>query len=218
MALLVLTCGVAARIVVHLLRAVEQHAQAARDAVAAGKAAAARAAPLRWLRARPASAEAHALLAEVALAEGDLGEVTRELNRARDLGYPKTRWERIHALTLARLGRHLEAEPILARLWSEQAKSDPAVDEALARIYLRTYRLGKARAVIDRWVRDAPADGRPFLWLTEIDRRTEVDNPQSWEQHYREALRRDPDLDRARIGLAETLDFIRNKASRRFFP
>ena len=56
-----------------------------------------------------------------------------------------------------------------------------------------------------RWITDAPADGRPFLWLTEIDRRTEVDNPGSWERHYREALNRDPDLDPARHGLAESL-------------
>jgi predicted Zn-dependent protease len=201
----VLTGGVAAGVVVHQLRAVERDAQAARDGVAAGKPAVARAALLRWLRARPSSAEAHALLAEVALAGGDLGEVTRELNRARELGYPQARWERIHALTLARLGRYLEAEPILTRLWREHAQPDPAVDEALARIYLRTYRLSRARAVIDRWIQDAPSDGRPFLWLTEIDRRTEVDNPQSWEDHYRDALRRDPDLDPARLGLAETL-------------
>jgi predicted Zn-dependent protease len=205
MALVVLAAVVAAGILGQQLRAVERDAQAARAGVAAGKPAAARAPLLRWLRARPSSAEAHALLAEVALAQGDLGEVARELNRARELGCSQAQWERVHALTLARLGRYLEAEPILTRLWNEQAQSDPAVDEALARIYLRTYRLNKARAVLERWIHDAPSDGRPFLWLTEIDRRTEVDNPHAWEEHYREALRRDPELDPARLGLAETL-------------
>ena len=71
---------------------------------------------------------------------------------------------------------------------------------------LGTYRLGEARLVIDRWMRDAPADARPYLWLTQFDRRIEVDNPGSWEHHYREALQRDPGLDTARLGLAETLD------------
>ena len=129
----------------------------------------------------------------------------REFNKARALGYPEAKLERIRAIWWARLGRYAEAEPILTRIWSEQPKTDPAVDEALARIYLKTYRLNRAKAVIQRWIEDAPADGRPFLWLTEIDRRTEVDNPESWERHYREALRRDPDLDPARHGLAESL-------------
>src|SRR5262249_19503790 len=61
------------------------------------------------------------------------------------------------------------------------------------------------KAVIERWIKEVPADGRPFLWLTEIDRRTEVDNPASWERHYRDALQRDADLDSARHGLAEAL-------------
>ena len=59
--------------------------------------------------------------------------------------------------------------------------------------------------MIDRWITDAPADGRPFLWLTEIDRRTEVDNPGSWETALPRGPDRDPDLDAARHGLAESL-------------
>ena len=145
------------------------------------------------------------MMAEVELAEGDLGEVTRQMNEARSLGYPSAKLERLHAISLSRIGRFAEAEPILTRLWNAEGTPDPAVDEALARVYLKTYRLAQAQAVIRRWIQDAPADGRPYLWLTEIDRRIEVDNPGAWEQHYREALRRDPDLDMARLGLAETL-------------
>jgi Flp pilus assembly protein TadD len=144
-------------------------------------------------------------MAELYLAEGDIGRVKPEYNRARDLGYPDAKLERVLAIWLARIGRFAEAEPILTRFYGEQAGSDPAVDEALARIYLKTYRLSRAKAAIRRWMDDAPTDGRPFLWLTEIDRRTDVDNPESWERHYREALRRDPDLDPARHGLAESL-------------
>jgi tetratricopeptide (TPR) repeat protein len=51
----------------------------------------------------------------------------------------------------------------------------------------------------------APRDGRPYLWLTEFDRRVEVDNSEALEEHYRAALARDPQLDQARLGLAETL-------------
>jgi tetratricopeptide (TPR) repeat protein len=186
-------------------KVIEGDAEAVRSALAAGRTTAAREPLLRWVGARPDSAEAHALLAELALAEGDLARVKPEFNRARDLGYPVPRLDRLRAIWLARIGRFAEAEPILARLWSESPVPDPAVDEALARTYLRTYRLARARAVILRWIDDTPTDGRPFLWLTEIDRRTEVDNPESWVRHYREALRRDPDLDQARSGLAESL-------------
>jgi tetratricopeptide (TPR) repeat protein len=186
-------------------RAVQRDAQAARAGLAAGRTAAARQALLRWLRARPSSAEAHALMAELALAEGDFAQVKPEFNKARDLGYPDDRLDRLRAIWFVRIGRFAEAEPTLARLWTESPTPDPAVDEALARLYLRSYRLVRARAVIERWIKDAPSDGRPLLWLTEIDRRTEVDNPESWVEHYREALRRDPELDQARQGLAESL-------------
>jgi Flp pilus assembly protein TadD len=186
-------------------RAVDRDARAARDALASGRTEAARAPTERWLRARPRSGEAHAMRAELALADGDLGEVTKQMNEARSLGYPAEKLERLHALALSRIGRFAEAEPILTRLWNSGGTPDPAVDEALARLYLKTYRLAQAQAVIRRWIQDAPADGRPYIWLTEIDRRIEVDNPGSWEQHYLEALRRDPELDTARLGLAETL-------------
>jgi Tfp pilus assembly protein PilF len=186
-------------------RAIDREAQAARAALSAGRPEWARGPLERWMRARPKSAEAHALLAEVALSEGDLSRVKREIDAARALGYEDAKLERLRGLWLARLGRYAEAEPILTALYAAPGKSDPAVDEALARIFLKTYRLRRAKTVIDRWIEDAPADGRPFLWLTEIDRRTDVENPQSWEQHYREALRRNPELDAARHGLAESL-------------
>jgi tetratricopeptide (TPR) repeat protein len=185
--------------------AVDHDAQAVREALASGRPATAAGSLRRWLKARPGSAEAHAMQAEVALADGDFPLLKREYNEARSLGYPDEKLDRIRAIWLARLGQLLEAEPILAHLWESSPKTDPGVDEALARIYLKTYRLRSAKAVIDRWIDDAPADGRPFLWLTEIDRRTEVDNPGSWERHFQEALKRDPDLDPARLGLAESL-------------
>jgi Tfp pilus assembly protein PilF len=184
---------------------VERDARAARSAVASGRIRAARPPLLRWLRARPRSAEAHAVLAELELAEGDFAAVKRAFNEARALGLPEAQLDRLRGIWLARLGRYDEAEALLLRLTSAEGKSDPAIEEALARIYLKTYRLRQASAVLQRWINDAPADGRPFLWLTEIDRRTEVDNPEAWVRHYREALARDPDLDTARHGLAESL-------------
>ncbi len=194
------------------MRASGQAAQAARLALAAGRYDQA-ALPLeRWLKASPSSAEAHALSAQLALAHGDLEKVTRELNQARSLGYPKRDLERLHAAALARIGRYAEAEPILVELYQPGTKPDALVDEALARLYLMTYRLKQAEQVIQQWIRDAPHDGRPFLWLTEFDRRMEVDNTDALETHYRQALDRDPDLDAARLGLADTLRKVHRNA------
>ncbi len=142
---------------------------------------------------------------KVALETGDLAQVSDEMRQARILGYPRDLLERIHAANLARMGRYAEAEPILVRYFESKTGPDPTVDEVLTRVYMMTHRLFPAKLVIEQWIRDAPGDGRPFLWLTEFDRRVESDNSANLEKHFREALRRDPELDAARLGLAEML-------------
>ena len=185
-------------------RALEfQEARVARAAIAAGRFDAARAPLARWLAAQPRSAEAHVVSAELALADGDLARVTRELNAARDLGCPRDALERVHVLVLVRLKRFAEAEPLIERQRALSNHPDPALDEALARFYLGTYRMPQAEVVLLRWAREAPGDGRPFLWLTEVDRRTSQE--QRLESHYRSALERDAGLGKARLGLADLL-------------
>ena len=187
------------------MRASGQAARGARLALSTGRHAQAAVYLARWLEAMPQSAEAHALSAQLALVEGDLEKVTRELNQARALGYPKRDLERLHAVALARIGRYAEAEPILVGLYLGRSEPDALVDEALARLYLMTYRLKPGRRSDSTMDSRRPEDGRPFLWLTEFDRRMEVDNSDALETHYRAALARDPELDAARLGLAETL-------------
>jgi tetratricopeptide (TPR) repeat protein len=191
---------------------VDRDAGAARAAVLAGKFYDAREPATRWLRARPNSADAHLIMAQLALEEGDLGKVTDELNRAQSLGYPKAGLDRVHAITLARMGRYAEAEPILTQLYHPETTPDAAVAQALARVYMMTYRLRQAESAIRQWMSAAPRDGRPYLWLTEFDRRVEVDNSEALEEHYRAALARDPQLDQARLGLAETLRSVHRNA------
>jgi Flp pilus assembly protein TadD len=197
---------------VQQFRESRKFAASVREALAFGRLAQARGPLNRWLEAMPQSPEAHALSAQVALEDGDLEKVTRELQKARELGYPESELKRLHAVSLARIGRYGEAEPILVGLYQPGLKPDALVDEALARLYLMTYRLKQAEQVIRQWIRDAPEDGRPFLWLTEFDRRMEVDNSDALETHYREALRRNPDLDAARLGLADNLRKVHRNA------
>ena len=97
-----------------------------------------------------------------------------------------------------------EAEPLLRRALDSSPNPDPDVAEALTRLYLGTFRLGEAAAVLDRWHREVPDDARPYLLQTEIDTRSHVD-PDVIIGRYRDALERDPSLDQARFGLAEQL-------------
>jgi tetratricopeptide (TPR) repeat protein len=180
-------------------------ARAARRAVARGQWAEATAPLERWLAVRPEAAEAHFLKAQAGFQLGHLAEAEHALDRAQWLGYPERPIYRLRALVLVRRRRFIEAEPILLHLLDESPEPDPQADEALTRVFLETYRLESAVKVIQRWIRDAPRDAKPYLWWTEVDRRLEVDNPEAMERHYRSALALDPGLDEARLGLADTL-------------
>ncbi|QEH34313.1 tetratricopeptide repeat protein [Aquisphaera giovannonii] len=180
-------------------------ARAARAAFAAGRSEDAAGPLQRWLDLRPNSAEANFLMARSRFAAGRVAEARRSLDRAEDLGYPARPVYRLKALLLTRAGMFAEAEPILLNLLNESDEPDPELDEALTRVYLETYRLELAAKVIRRWMLDAPKDAKPYLWLTEVDSRLEVDNPGVEERHYRDALALDPGLDKARLGLARSL-------------
>ncbi len=185
--------------------AAHEAARSARQAVARRQWGNASASLERWLAVRPDSAEAHFLKAQVALEQGRFSEIAASLDRAQWLGFPERPLYRLRALLLVRARRFIEAEPILLHLLEESPDPDPQVDAALTQVFLETYRLDSAVMVIRRWIRDEPRDATPYLWWTEIDRRLEVDNPEAMERHYRTALTLDPGLDKARLGLAETL-------------
>src|SRR6185437_10786129 len=76
--------------------------------------------------------------------------------------------------------------------------------EALARVYLETYDMKRAAAVLDRWAGDFPDDPKPHLWRAEIHGR-DGNEASRVLGDYGEALRRDPTLASARLGLAEAL-------------
>ncbi len=158
----------------------------------------------RWLNSSPRSGEAHYLKARIAWARHDMGTVNLELERAQALGYPPGLMARLTGLFLARTNQTARAEPLLRRAFDEGRGPDPEVAEALARIYLGSFRLADAEAVLERWTRKAPRDALPYLLRTEVELRTSKD-ADAVIASYREALRRDPDLDQARLGLADML-------------
>ena len=183
---------------------VRELARQARGAIAERRFADAEAVLQEWLRNRPAAAEAHLLLAEVALAGQRDQESLKHLLRAQQLGSSQAPAERLRAILQARAGRFAEAEPVLRRVLETTSEPDPAAAEALARIYLAGFRLAEARSVVDRWIRDAPADPRPYLHRVELAK-IQGAEPLVLISDYRAALQRDPSLNQARLGLAEQL-------------
>jgi predicted Zn-dependent protease len=158
----------------------------------------------QWLAARPDSAAARFAAARLEFARGRLSECGQELERAEALGHDRLEVMRLRGFWLVRQRRYAEAEPLLAEAWRATSGPDVRLDEALARVYLQTYKLERAREVLARWMRDAPGDARPWLWHTEIDRRDGTDASVAIG-HFRGAIERDPKLLEARLGLAETL-------------
>ena len=179
-------------------------ARAARAAVAAGRLDDAERPLERWVQARPRAAEAWFLKAQDASNRGQPQEALRFLARARSLGYPEEPTGRLRGILLARTGRVAEAEPLLRRTLAASTRPEPEVARELARIYLESYRLEAVPPVLERWMRDAPNDPTPYLWQVEVDQRA-VAEPQVIIARYRAALERDPNLDRARLGLADAL-------------
>jgi tetratricopeptide (TPR) repeat protein len=176
----------------------------ARRAVADGRYDDAGRALTRWLKAAPNAREAHFLKARVAAAMGRLPEAAAALHQARTLGLARDELVLLQALIASKAGRHVDALQTLSEAFAHQRVPDRQIDEALAKARLETYDLTRASTVLDRWAHDFPDDPKPHLWRAEVHSRTDG-SAAAVEVDYREALRRDPSLARARLGLAEEL-------------
>jgi Flp pilus assembly protein TadD len=131
-------------------------------------------------------------------------EALEALRRAVEHEYPKESVGVLHAIILARAGKFREAEPRLRPAFDQKAEPAAEIAEGLARVYLGTFRLGEAAQALERWMAVAPRDPRPHLWRNQIDERVAGDDT-AVVRNYRAALERDPNLDDARLGLAQLL-------------
>lgn len=202
--LLALVAVGAVGVLAYSWRSSRKSAEAARRAVEAREFDRARPLVEAWLARDPNSGEAHYLLARIELAADHGQAAMNELGKALDDGYPAEELAPYRAVIQAQTAASAEAEPILRRALAESSAPMPEVAAALARIYLSTFRLPLAVEPIARWMRDAPDDPRPYLWQNEIEMRRDADHAVVI-QNYREALRRDPDNAKARLGLANRL-------------
>lgn len=131
-------------------------------------------------------------------------EAMASIRKAIDAGYPREPVMVLRAVLQARAGQFDEAEPLLRRASERYAEPRPEIAEALARIYLATFRFADAARQLDRWAEAAPEDARPYLWRNEIEERNDINSPVVIN-NYRAALRRDPKLDASRLSLAKRL-------------
>jgi predicted Zn-dependent protease len=179
-------------------------ARLAREAIAARRDPEAGALLARWAALEPRSGEPEFYRAMLEVQSGSPAEALDAMRRAIALGHPEPPVLVLRAILLARAGRPDEAEPVLARAFQDSDEPRAEVAESLSRIYLNSFRLAEAARVLDGWARFAPEDARLYLRRNEIDERTTGD-PAVLIRNYREALRRDPGLNEARLGLAEKL-------------
>ncbi len=126
------------------------------------------------------------------------------MDEARRLSFDPELLDVLSAIYHARADRFNEAEPILERAFLDETAPREMVAKSLARIYLSSYRFDRAAKAIERWRALAPEDPQPYLWTNEIASRSDVE-PAILIQNYRAALERDPELDKARLGLAQQL-------------
>ena len=179
-------------------------ARLAREAVAARRGDEARRLVDRWADLAPQSGEPDYYRALLEVQADRPAEALDALRRSLARGYPEEPLMILRAVLLARSGRLDQAEPILARAFDNASEPRAEVAEGLSRIYLKTFRLAEAIRVLDAWGKAAPDDPRPYLRRNEVDERTEA-GADAMIRNYREALRRDPGLIEAPLGLAEKL-------------
>ena len=122
---------------------------------------------VEWKSQWPADPEPYYLQGKIAVAEDRPKEAMEAIQKAFDLGIDSERIRILQAIILARSGKFEQAEAPLRKAFDAATGPEPDIDEALARVYLGTFRLLNAATVIDRWTKDAPGDARPYLWRIE---------------------------------------------------
>ena len=181
-----------------------QSAREVRSLLSAGRYTEAARVTRRWIQSRPRSPTAHFFRAKAAIALGNRREILDGMTQAKAMGCTEDQIAFLRAFLDAQAGRFQSAKPILLRAFDASHEPDPMLDEALARVLMETYDWPNAARVLTRWETDAPQDARPRLWLAVVDQRRGAE-PSEILDDYREALKRDPQLPEALIGIAEEL-------------
>jgi tetratricopeptide (TPR) repeat protein len=185
--------------------------------LAAGHPAEAKVALRSWTESHADSADAQFYRAWLAFLDNDAATAADAIDRCEKLQLDSGRLQVLSAIFGSRTGKYNLVESILVRAYQQQVEPRALVARELARMYLETYRLSQATEPIEVWKSLAPDDPQPYMWAIEITSRSEHE-PEALIKNYRAALDRKPDLDAARLGLAQQLTKARQfeEAEREF--
>ena len=156
-------------------RAIAKVAEAARQAYYNRKFDAADREIRRWIELLPNSGEPWYWKARIELAREHPQETLNALQNAHDRGYAEKELEVITAIMEVFSGKYDQHEPTLKQAFEQTTTPAPELDQALSRLYLASYQFASATKTLQRWMKDAPDDPRPYLWLNKIDERTSTD-------------------------------------------
>jgi tetratricopeptide (TPR) repeat protein len=186
----------------------ERHLRNARAALTDRKYDVARASLLRYLNARPNSAEAHLLLAQLDRRANNYADAASHLDACERLGGPSDAIAMERALAVIQNGAY---NPELDRWCYEHLQRNDAdqyvILEALSQGFTKTYRLKEAMACLQRMLVLQPDSSyalRRRAWIY-----SQGEEHDRAEADYRRALEIDPEDAAARLGLAEILLNVR---------
>jgi tetratricopeptide (TPR) repeat protein len=184
-----------------------QHYREAQRAVGRRDFQAARQHLARCLEVWASSAETHFEAARSARRAEDYTDADDELHEARRLGWAPEAIALEQALTRVQQGEFGRDEiPLLDYITAHENASDPEVPiilEALSKGYLRTYRLWEAFQTLTQWLEREPDNARAHLWRAWVAGR--MHDFHGAEEDYGRAVECDPELEEARIRLAESV-------------
>lgn len=158
----------------------------------------------QWVATEPESAEAQYFLGRSLLGLDRPQEALVAFGKALELGYPQADLERIIGIVLARSGRVTQAQSMLEQDLARHPAPDAERDEAIAKIDADLYRFGSALEAVERWAKAAPHAPEPYVLKAKLSNEMNAGSDLVADA-YREALKRDPDLLSARLGLADAL-------------
>lgn len=155
--------------------------------------------------------ELHFLLARAHRRLGRLDLARVHLERAWNSGFPVEYLQREQCLALAQAGQMAEAEPHLRRLLLNPGEDGAEICEAYVNGYFATYCFQQALGLLDAWQADFPNDPQPFVFrgVFAEHRGRELQAV----EHYRSALRLDPENADVRLRLAKALSAINDHAA-----
>jgi predicted Zn-dependent protease len=168
----------------------------------------ARACLLRYLNARPKSAEAHLLLAQLDRRANNYQDAAKHLDACRRLGGPAEAIKLERALGAIQNGLwDVEQVKVCYEYLSRGDADEYLILEALSQGFLRIYRLDEALACLERMLQLQPDSSfalRRRAWIS-----SQTEQHEQAEADYRRALDVDPEDRAARLGLAEILLDVR---------